>query len=62
MTVKDRRNLIEEARKVLDAEQQNRKFSRVIDAERDVRAAKAVVRQLEKRLQEIASADDDVFE
>lgn len=55
-------DIIEIAQKQLEAERSNRKQARVTAALRDLQAAQAVVKKLNKRLQEIASADDDVFE
>jgi ornithine cyclodeaminase/alanine dehydrogenase-like protein (mu-crystallin family) len=55
-------DIIEIAQKQLEAERNVRKLARVTAALRDLQAAQAVVKQLNKRLQEIASADDDVFE
>ena len=54
--------IILEAQVRLDAERHARKLARVTTALRDLQAAEAVVRQLDKRLQEIARVDDDVFE
>lgn len=55
-------DIIDQARKQLDHERNTRKLARVTAALRDLQAAQAVVKRLNKRLQEIASADDDVFE
>lgn len=54
--------IILEAQVKLDAERHARKLARVTAALRDLQAAQAVVKRLNKRLQEIASVDDDFFE